>query len=398
MHVRKLLHNWLDNACFSVDKRVRSTLFSATETLTRCKALSIFGLGRNLNRTAKVKHNIKCIDRLFGNVHLHSKKELFYQWMSRFLVKDNARPWVMVDWSGLTRCGRYHFLRASIPTQGRALTLYECAYPVSAYMSQKTHREFLTTLQTLLPPNCKPIVVTDAGFRNPWFRLVLSLEWDFIGRARHLTLYRFTGENGWKSLKNLYAKATTRATYAGKIDLAKINTLGCYAYLMRQQKRYRVKKNLAGKKIQCSVSLKHARRENEPWLLVSALSPSQYAACEVTQFYKKRMQIEEAFRDLKNTRNGFSLRQCRSYSVARLNIALLIAVLATFVLWLLGTAAKQKQWHRSFQANTEKRRNVLSNFTIGWQVLQRGLQLTKKELLSALKAVVLSANQEATTC
>lgn len=37
--------------------------------------------------------------------------------------------------------------------------------------------------------------------------------------------------------------------------------------------------------------------------------------------YRKRMQIEY---DLKNTRNGFGLRHCRSYQADRLNVALLI--------------------------------------------------------------------------
>ena len=94
MHVKELLHKWLDNACHSVDKRLRRTLFGATETLTGCKSLSIFGLGRYLNRSAKVKHNIKCIDRLFGNRHLHCKKELFYQRMIQVLL--NARGFCTV--------------------------------------------------------------------------------------------------------------------------------------------------------------------------------------------------------------------------------------------------------------------------------------------------------------
>lgn len=81
--------------------------------------------------------------------------------------------------------------------------------------------------------------------------------------------------------------------------------------------------------------------------------------------YKKRMQIEEAFRDLKNTRNGFSLRHCRSYKLQRLNIALLIVALAMLLLWILRTVAKKCCLHHSFQANTEKKRNVLLNFTIG---------------------------------
>ncbi len=36
----------------------------------------------------------------------------------------------------------------------------------------KTHQQFLQTLKSLLPPNCRPILVTDVGFRTPWFKQV----------------------------------------------------------------------------------------------------------------------------------------------------------------------------------------------------------------------------------
>jgi hypothetical protein len=398
MHVVKLLHNLLDNACQSIDTRLRRTLFAATETLTRCKELSIFGLGRNFTRTAKVKNNIKCIDRLFGNTHLQKKRELVYQAMTHYLVKGNKRPLILVDWSGLTRCGEYHFLRASISAKGRALTLYEQAYPLSEYTSRKTHREFLTTLKNMLPMDCKPIVITDAGFRNTWFRLVQDLGWDFMGRVRHLTQYHFSGENNWKPVKTLHEQATPLARYLGEMYLAKAEPLQCHAYLMKEKKKNRVKKNLAGKKIQSSVSKKHAKSGNEPWLIVSSLSATEISAIQVMQAYKKRMQIEESFRDLKNTRNGFSLRHCRSYQLGRLNIVLLMGALAMFVLWILGLSAKNKNLHYGFQANTERRWDVLSNVMIGWQVLQQGISFTKQELLMALETMIASAQWEEKLC
>ena len=392
MHVVKLLHKLLDKTCSAVDKRVRRVLFEAAETLTRCKQLSIFSLGRCLNRTAQVKNTIKCIDRLFGNRTLHAKGKLFYQEMTALILRRNKRPIIIVDWSGLTRCGAFHFLRACVPVGGRTLTLYEQAYPLKEYTSQKTHREFLNTLKTCLPESCRPIVITDAGFRNTWFKAVLTLDWDFIGRIRNKTQYCEINEKSWSPIKRLYEAATEKVSYIGCFLLAKSNSLLCHFYLMKQKKKNRVKCNLAGKKIQCSVSKKHAKGENEPWLIATSLSPNEISAVEIMLLYRKRMQIEESFRDLKNTRNGLGLRHCRSYRLERLNVALLIAALATLILWLLGTAAKQKKLHYSFQANTEKRWNVLSDFTIGWQVLERGtINFTRKELEKAFENIVASA-------
>jgi Transposase DDE domain len=398
MHISQLLHTWLDNACSRVDKRLRRTLFAAAETLVHCKALSIFGLGRHFNRDAKVKHNIKCIDRLFGNVNLHRKKECFYEWMVKCLVKEHSRPLIIMDWSRVTVCGKYHFLRASLPAKGRAITLYECAYPLCEQMKQKTHAAFLRRLKDLLPKGCKPIIITDAGFRNPWFKGILSLGWDFIGRARHTTGYRLEGENSWKSIKTLYAQASNKAVSIGKIELARKNTITCYAYLMRRKKQHRIKKNLAGEKVRACLSKKYEHRANDPWLVMSSLSQARVTAGTIMKMYRKRMQIEESFRDLKNTRNGLSLRHYRGHCVERFNIALLIAALAVFALWVVGMAAKAKRLHYTFQANTEKRRAVLSIFSIGWQTLQRKIKWRKKEWALALQALVLSTYEEAVLC
>jgi hypothetical protein len=65
-----------------------------------------------------------------------------------------------------------------------------------------------------------------------------------------------------------------------------------------------------------------------------------------------------------------SLRHCRSFSSARLNIARLISAAAMFALWLLGIIAKRANPHHSYQANSVRHRNALSAFTIGWQRLK----------------------------
>lgn len=164
---------------------------------------------------------------------------------------------------------------------------------------------------------------------------------------------------------------------------------------MKSKPKKRKRKNLRGKKIQCSTSLKHAKRGNEPWLIFTSLPIHEYDAQQVIKMYSQRMQIEEAFRDLKNTNNGLSLRHCRSYQKDRLNIALLIASITHFLLWLIGLVAKQKGVHYSYQANTIKHRNVLSTFSIGWQYLIRhGNNINYASFQRALKQM----NQDFLQC
>ncbi len=73
-------------------------------------------------------------------------------------------------------------------------------------------------------------------------------------------------------------KLLTSAKFLGRFLLAKSGSLPCYFYLFKRKKLYREKRNLAGKKIRCSVSLKHAKGENEPWLIATSINPEIISA------------------------------------------------------------------------------------------------------------------------
>ena len=109
----------------------------------------------------------------------------------------------------------------------------------------------------------------------------------------------------------------------------------------------------------------YRRLHKAPWLLATSLPHRAGAARRIKQLYAQRMQIEETFRDLKSHRWGFGLRYARCSGTKRLEILLLIAALATLVAWLVGITARSLQLHRHLQANTERRREVLSTFFIG---------------------------------
>ena len=86
-------------------------------------------------------------------------------------------------------------LKAVVQVKGRALSIYGEVHPMRCYNNAKTHRRFLHPLQSTVPEGCCPIVVTDAGFRRPWFRDVEALGWDWVGRIRNRIKY-LRPENG----------------------------------------------------------------------------------------------------------------------------------------------------------------------------------------------------------
>ena len=101
-------------------------------------------------------------------------------------------------------------------------------------------------------------------------------------------------------------------------------------------------------------------------------------------------------RDLKSHRVGFALRYARTKRPERLDALLLAAALASFILWLLGLAAADRQWARQFQANTERRRNVLSAVFLGRELWRNHrFKVTLTELFDTLKHLKLLVVQEA---
>jgi hypothetical protein len=117
----------------------------------------------------------------------------------------------------------------------------------------------------------------------------------------------------------------------------------------------------------------------------------------IARLYAQRMPIEETFRDMKNPRWGFGLNYARCNDGRRLEVLLLIAALASLVLWLVGVYGRVRNWVRRLQANTETGRPVLSIFFVGQQLLRRpDLHLSAADLqlaLEVLRAMIRRASE-----
>lgn len=366
MHATRYLHKHVRRLCQVIHAKRLAALFAAVGALAQSRRLSLTDLGRSLRSPAEVKHNIKRMDRLVGNNQLYGERESIYAAVVQLVIGSTRRPIILVDWSELSWDGRFQLLRAAVPVGGRALSIYEQVHPRSKLSNAQVQRRFLQRLKSLLGDGCRPILVTDAGFRAPWFKAVEKMGWDWVGRVRNRTLFQWPKAQCWLPCKALYDKAHHSPRYLGVVSLTRSNPLSCHMYLLKNRKRKRVKKTVRGKRSRAHSSLKIAARQSEPWLLASSL---QTAPKDVTRIYRCRMQIEENFRDMKSTRWGFSLRQTRTRSACRLSILVLIGTLTHLAVWLLGMAGKRINLHHKFQANTVRDSQVLSIFFLGCQML-----------------------------
>jgi hypothetical protein len=228
-------------------------------------------LGRNRSGMAHVKHHIKAVDRLLGNHLLHGELSRVYRAIAHSLFVGNQRPVLAIDWSDF-ECGKgrkWAMIKAAAPAGGRAVVVYARVFPFKRYNSPSAHREFLWGLKSVLPELCRPIIVTDAGFRGPWFRAVESLGWDWVGRIRNKIKY-FNEETGrWSFTNSLYKLATPMVRYLGEALLSRRFAYRFRMYLVRAHAPARGGRR---KKAHRNPNAKLYRRlHRAPWLLATSL-------------------------------------------------------------------------------------------------------------------------------
>ncbi len=393
MHAIGMLQKWMGKALPEMHSTRLMTLFLAVEGLLRGQQLYLTALGRSLRLGTSEKHAIKRMDRLLGNHRLSHEREAIYGWLCRLVLGGCRHPNIIVDFSDVDGARTRFILRAAVAVGGRSLPLYEQVLTRNNHPTDT--RRFLTQLASLLPHDCIPIIVTDAGFRRPWFKAVETLGWYYVGRVRNREFVCFPDTETWVPAKSLYAQATARPRDAGELWLPRSKPWLTHAYLYRKHSKGRKRLTAHGKPRRNSASLKHAKREREPWLLVSNLPAQANRAKRVVAIYRERMSIELSFRDLKAHRHGFAFRQNLGRHPDRLANLLLIAAIATIGIWLTGLVGIKRGIARTLQANTEKRYTVLSVFFVGTRLLFRNTRCAQHELRAALQRLQLNVQHYA---
>ncbi|USD68289.1 IS4 family transposase [Vibrio sp. SCSIO 43136] len=363
----QILQQTLAQQCPNIHKKRLNSLILATRSVLEGADLTLTKIGRTLNSSTTVKHSIKRIDRLLGNHSLHLEKDHIYKWHASLITKANPFPVILVDWSDVREQLRYMTLRASVAVKGRAVTVYEQAFEYRQYNSPKSHLLFLDKLKAILPQHCIPIIVSDAGFRNTWFRQVEDKGWFWLGRVRGEVSIKLPNQD-WCWNKTLYPLATHKPHFLGKCELAKRSPLKCFAYLYKGLPKGRKAHRHSRTCQKHSAGAVFHEGAKEPWLLVTNLPHSIMNGVQVTRLYSKRMQIEESFRDLKSPAYGLALRHNRTRCIKRIDILLLLALLAEIIMWWNGLIAMQANWQKDFQANTIRNRRVLSIPRLGREV------------------------------
>jgi hypothetical protein len=352
--------------CSSVVHAVRlATVVRLIEAIILGGKLSPATIGRSLRGSARPKHEIKKVDRLLGNPKMTLDRVPLFLAIAHRLLRGAERPVILVDWT--QACGTHVALVAAVPVDGRALPIYSEVHPLKKLGNVAIEKRFLRALKAIVPPECRCIVVSDAGFKGPFFSAILKCGWDFLGRVRGTTkAITSTGEK--ISKEEFYARASTTPVELGAFGLFVKQQIPCRLVLVRKRRRPGPKRSPPA----CKEERELRQSALDPWLLATSLSDGDAAG--IVRLYAKRMQIEETFRDAKNHRFGWSLGSVRLSTPARAEILIALAALAYLVVTLIGMAVERSGRHRAYQANTEKRR-VLSFLVLATAMLRRAEKL-----------------------
>jgi hypothetical protein len=365
MHANQIVARILDGVQDWMHARRWRALCDVANAAASGAAVSLTGLALCTKRPTTLRHRVKCVDRLLGNTLLAIERQAIYAALARRWLSGLPQLLIVVDWSSLSADLHWHWLRASVVVQGRSLTLYEEVHPRTHLANFQVHRRFIDRLALILPPSAQPpVILTDAGFRNPWFRLLAQRGWHWIGRIRNRDFVRQGAHDSWFPAKQLYRRATAKAQELGIHETVRNNPLTCRLVLIKNPPTGRKCRYASGKE-RCNTAMrKIALRNREPWLLTCSPSLNHLGAQGIVNLYAQRMRIEQQFRDTKNRALGMGLSLNRSAGAERLQALLLIAHIAQLALRLIGEAAKAQQLELQLVSTGRRNRAEISIMTL----------------------------------
>lgn len=358
-HAQKIVRRFVHTHLNLIHAARRELFCAAVGAVMGGHLLSLSRLARALMGQGTHKAALKRVDRLMGNPRIAQEAQVVGAALLR-RWGEGVQPLVIaVDWSEVAPDGVFVELRAALmrPGMGRGLTIYQQVYPESKLGNARAERALLEQLHQWMPASAQVIIVTDAGFRRPWFTQIEHVGWSWIGRIRGSVCVSREGSQ-WQQASAWFARATGKACRWKACWLTQKFRFACDMVLYRQRAVGRKHYGRAGHGSTPRARGAAQASAREPWLLAHSLQLRTFRADEIVALYRWRMQIEENFRDSKSIPLGMGLEVSQSRTAPRLHALLLIATLAAFLLWHIGQLAEAEGMHLRFKATSRDAREL----------------------------------------
>ena len=349
---------WLLSVLAGLRASQAKTLAALAVAALDVARISVAEIGRHLSGTT-AKHGIKRVDRFLGNRRF-TISDAMHGLIDRVVRRRGRHALVVaLDW---VEVRQFHTLAAVAVAPGRGVPLVWASYPEwELHKSQNNLEEgLLRLLRTLIPAAVPVILLADRGFgRTELARLCQHLGFHYVIRI---------SPDVWVQSPRFRGKLLDYPVKKG---------------ICRRLREVQYRKEHP---VQQHVVIHWQRRlprdRDECWFLMTDLDWSGRA---LVALYGQRMTIEQVFRDQKNRRNGWALRNVQVTRAERFDRLLLIVVLASVVLMGLGHYCRARMGAHHWCSN--QRSAECSVMVIGRCMLDRA-QASAAEAFAALLAAI----------
>jgi hypothetical protein len=324
-------------------KSQRKTLFALAVGLLQRGRIGLAAIARGMEDKTTVRHRIKRAWRFLRNQGVSCNAATVG--LAHWIFSSSASPAVIaLDWTYL---GEYVMLAAKVAVDHRAVPL---AWIVvrkhwfeKHYKSRNDAEErVILCLKEVLGK--KPwILVADRGFaRADLFAKLTAWRVRFVIRADSTTWVKVRGFEGL--LANIPRES------------GRVHRFGKALY---QKKR----------KVALSLVVTHVEPAPEPWYLAASFEERLTAE----RVYRKRMWIEESFRDAKS---HLGLDRFWAAKPERMERMMILVALVMLIATLVALDYRRKHGNRDPQLTTKRRGRTLSVFLLGMELIwQSGVPL-----------------------
>lgn len=345
---------WVISVCTGSLRLSQVKTLSVLVAAALCvQRISLANLGRMMLGTTK--HQIKRGWRFCANQRIETA-DAMRPIVRRMLKKRKKKLLIALDWVDIKG---FQTLAASVVLKGRSVLIAWASTTNHVYDGHRSRNAFeeslLLVLREMIPEKIKVVILADRGFgRTALAQFCQKHKFGYIIRIQPSVKVRLRGFAG---------KLLDYPVHKG---IAKVLKNVSYRSddAVTQSIIVRWKTNLP-------------KRRDECWFLMTNQPGTAHQLCRI---YGLRMTIEQLFRDSKNKRNGWSLRDTRISQPDRLDRLLLILAIAYLLLCGLGLLAKQTLSPSQWCSNT--RNNECSIYTIGLIMLEK-LAVSPPESLAA---------------
>lgn len=323
-----------DTHFVGVRKSQRKTIFSLVVGLLMRGRVGLAEIARGMCDETTVRHRIKRGWRFLRNrgVSCEAVTVALAHWL-----RGSPPLIVALDWTDL---GEYMLLAAKVAVDGRAVPLAWLVLRQYLFDREKKSRNdaeeqlILRLIQAL--EGRRWILLADRGFaRAELFRTLLDWQVRFVIRAPL---------NPWVRVRGF------------------CGILGNLPRRPHHVHRYTQALYHKTQKVPVGLAVTHEEPAVEPWYLVS--SPEEVDSA--VSLYRKRMWIEESFRDAKSHLGLHRFWAAKPERVERMMILVAVVMLITI---LVGLGYRRRFGDRDPQLTTKRRGRSLSMFRLGRELI-----------------------------